>query len=186
MRRDDGVTVYLLANTTPVHSPQGLVYETTAIDVTQLRQNQAELQRSKDAAVHDSLNDPLTGLPNRRFLSNALSALLIEARKEASTLGLLYIDLSEFKLVNDNLGHPVGDELLLQVGARLRSWIHEGDLLARFSGDEFMVVMNKLRAREEAVQLAEDLLEAIANPFEVKGHVLAIGASIGISIFPGA
>jgi len=184
MRRDDGVTVYLLANTTPVHSPQGLVYETTAIDVTQLRQNQAELQRSKDAAVHDSLNDPLTGLPNRRFLSNALSALLIEARKEASTLGLLYIDLSEFKLVNDNLGHPVGDELLLQVGARLRSWIHEGDLLARFSGDEFMVVMNKLRAREEAVQLAEDLLEAIANPFEVKGHVLAIGASIGISIFP--
>jgi diguanylate cyclase (GGDEF)-like protein len=160
------------------------VYETTAIDVSQLRLNQAELQRAKDAAVHDSLNDPLTGLPNRRFLSDSLSSLLIEAKRQGSTVALLYMDLSEFKLVNDSLGHPVGDALLAQVAARLRSWIREGDLLARLGGDEFMVVMNDLHAREDAVQMAEDLLEAIANPFEVKGHVLAIGASIGISIFP--
>jgi diguanylate cyclase (GGDEF)-like protein/PAS domain S-box-containing protein len=184
LRRDDGVTVYLLANTTPVHSPQGLAYETTAIDVSQLRQNQAELQKAKDAAVHDSLNDPLTGLPNRRFLSNALSSLLGKAQQEASRIALLYMDMAEFKLVNDSLGHPIGDALLAQVAARLRSWIREGDLLGRLGGDEFMVVMNKLHDREEAAQMAEDLLEAISNPFEVKGHILAIGASIGISIFP--
>jgi diguanylate cyclase (GGDEF)-like protein/PAS domain S-box-containing protein len=184
LRRDDGGTVFLLTNITPVYSPQGLLYETTAIDVTQLRLNQAELQSAKDAAVHDSLNDPLTGLPNRRFLSNALSVILVEAQKEASTIALLYMDLSEFKLVNDSLGHPVGDALLAQVAARLRSWIREGDLLARLGGDEFMVVMHNIHAREEAVQMAEEMLEAIANPFEVKGHILAIGASIGISIFP--
>jgi diguanylate cyclase (GGDEF)-like protein/PAS domain S-box-containing protein len=184
LRRDDGDTVFLLVNITPVHSSRGLVYETTAIDVSQLKQNQVELQRAKDAAVHDSLYDLLTGLPNRRFLSNALSSLLVEAQREASKIALLYMDLSEFKLVNDSLGHPIGDALLAQVAARLRSWIRQGDLLARLGGDEFMVVMHNLHAREEAVQMAEDMLEAIANPFEVKGHVLAIGASIGISIFP--
>jgi len=184
LRRDDGVTVYLLTNITPVQSREGVVYETTAIDVSQLRLNQEELQRAKDAAVYDSLNDPLTGLPNRRFLSDALSSLLVEAGKKGGMVALLYMDLTEFKLVNDSLGHPIGDALLAQVAARLRSWVREGDLLGRLGGDEFLVVMNQLHAREEAVRTAENLLDAIADPFEVKGHVLAIGASIGISIFP--
>ena len=184
LRRNDGVTVHVLKNITPVQTPEGMVYETTAIDVTQLRQNQAELERAKDAAVYESLNDPLTGLPNRKLLSDTLSSLLVEAQKEATTLALLYIDLDGFKLVNDSLGHAVGDALLVQLAARLRSWIRAGDMLARLGGDEFMVIMNKLHAREDAVLLAENLLKSISDPFEVKGHMLAIGASIGISVFP--
>jgi diguanylate cyclase (GGDEF)-like protein/PAS domain S-box-containing protein len=198
LRRQDGVTVHLLTNITPVHTAEGMAYETTAIDVTQLRLNQAELQtavtqlrlnqaelqRARDAAVYESLNDPLTGLPNRRLLSDTLSSLLVEAQKEAGTVALLYIDLDGFKLVNDSLGHAVGDALLVQLAARLRTWVREGDMLARLGGDEFMVIMDKLHAREDAVRLAENLLDAISNSFEVEGHILAIGASIGISIFP--
>ena len=184
LRRDDGATVYLLANITPVQTPEGLVYETTAIDVTQLRKQEEELRKAKDAAVHDSLNDSLTGLPNRRFLLATLAALLVEAQQNADMIAALYIDLTEFKLVNDSLGHPVGDMLLAQVATRLRSWIRAEDLLSRLGGDEFVVIMRRLHARDEAVLLAESLLEAFSNPFEVKQHVLAIGASIGISFFP--
>jgi diguanylate cyclase (GGDEF)-like protein/PAS domain S-box-containing protein len=184
LRRGDGAIVHLLMNITPVESAEGILYETTAIDVTQLRQHQAELQRAKDAAVYDSLNDPLTGLPNRRFLSETLTALLVEEHQDAGRIALLYLDLDGFKLVNDSLGHAVGDALLIQLAARLRSWVRQGDLLARLGGDEFMVIMHQIHAREDAVMLAESLLEEIATSFEVKGHTLSIAASIGISIFP--
>jgi diguanylate cyclase (GGDEF)-like protein/PAS domain S-box-containing protein len=184
LRRDDGTTVHLLKNITPVHTAEGMLYETTAIDVTQLRQNQAELQRARDAAVYESLNDPLTGLPNRKLLTDTLSSLLALARRESGMIALLYLDLDGFKLVNDSLGHAVGDGLLVQLAGRLRSSLRDGDMLARLGGDEFMVVMHGLHTREQAVLLAGTLLKAISNPFEVKGHQLAIGASIGISVFP--
>jgi len=184
LRRDDGTTVYLLMNLTPVHTEEGMLYETTAIDVTQLRQNQVELQRAKDAAVYESLNDPLTGLPNRRLLIDTLSTLLANANETTGMIALLYLDLDGFKLVNDSLGHSIGDALLVQLASCMRAWIREGDMLARLGGDEFMVIMHRLHTREQAVLLAETLLEAISHPFEVKGHILAAGASIGISIFP--
>jgi len=184
LRRPDGARVHLMMNITPVQTADGLVYETTAIDVTQLRENQAELQRARDAAVFESLNDPLTGLPNRKLLLQTLSSLLVQAKKDGVTVALLYLDLDGFKLVNDSLGHAVGDGLLMQVAGRLRSWIREGDMLARLGGDEFIVIMHKILTREDAVMLAENLLEEVSSSFEVKGHLLAIGASIGISVFP--
>jgi diguanylate cyclase (GGDEF)-like protein/PAS domain S-box-containing protein len=184
LRRGDGSVVRLLENITPVGSNGEIVYETTAIDVTMLRENQAELQKAKDAAVHESLNDPLTGLPNRRFLMDALSVLVNRTRREESIFALLYIDLDGFKLVNDSLGHPVGDALLIQMAGCLRSWIREGDLLARLGGDEFLVILDRLHSKEDATLVAENLLQAISGPFKVRGHDLAIGACIGISVFP--
>ncbi|MGD0831933.1 MAG: EAL domain-containing protein [Terracidiphilus sp.] len=185
LRRDDGSVVRLLENITPVGSNGEMVYETTAIDVSQLRENQAELQKAKDAAVYESLNDPLTCLPNRRFLMDALSILVNRTRREESIFALLYIDLDGFKLINDSLGHPVGDGLLIQMATCLRSWIREGDLLARLGGDEFLVILDRLHSKEDATLVAENLLEAISAPFTVRGHDLSIGASIGISVFPG-
>jgi diguanylate cyclase (GGDEF)-like protein/PAS domain S-box-containing protein len=184
LRRDDGAIVHLLTNITPVEGPAGIVYETTAIDVTQLRQNQEDLQKAKDAAVHESLNDSLTGLPNRRYVLDKLSAMLVMAERDAEMLGLLYLDLDGFKLVNDSLGHAVGDALLVQVAACLRSRIREGDMLARLGGDEFLLIMDHLHDRADATMLAEHLLEAISNPFLVSGHLLSIGVSIGVSIYP--
>jgi diguanylate cyclase (GGDEF)-like protein len=184
LRRNDGSNICLLTSVTPVQEAEGLVYETTAIDVTQLRQHQVALQKAKDAAVYDSLNDSLTGLPNRRFLLDTLSTLLVKAQQEGGRMALLYLDLDGFKLVNDSLGHAIGDALLVQLAIRLRSLIREGDVLTRLGGDEFMVIVDGLDAREDAVQVGEELRAAIANPFKVKGHVLSIGVSIGISFFP--
>ncbi|MGA2673312.1 MAG: EAL domain-containing protein [Terracidiphilus sp.] len=184
LRREDGVIVHVLKNITPVNTPEGVLYETTAIDVTQLRQNQAELQRAKDAAVFESLNDPLTGLPNRRLLMDKLSFVLARAKRDASMVALLYLDLDGFKLVNDSLGHPIGDALLVQVATCLRSWVRATDVLARLGSDEFIVILDRLEAKEDATLVAEHLLNSLSNPFRVEGHDLAIGASIGISIFP--
>jgi diguanylate cyclase (GGDEF)-like protein/PAS domain S-box-containing protein len=184
LRRDDNVTVHLLKNITPVETPEGTIYETTAIDVTQLRHNQAELQRARDAAIYESLNDPLTGLPNRRLLLDTLSAMVARIRAEGGMIALLYIDLDGFKLVNDSLGHRVGDAMLVQMAACLRSWVREGDMLARLGGDEFMVILDRIHTRDDATQVAKDLLHAISSPVRIEGHVLALGASIGISIFP--
>jgi diguanylate cyclase (GGDEF)-like protein/PAS domain S-box-containing protein len=184
LRRDDGSTVHLLMNITPVEGEKGTVYETTAIDVTQLRQNQAELQKAKDAAVYDSLYDSLTGLPNRRFLLDRLPFLLAKCRRDRGMIAVLYIDLDGFKLVNDSLGHPVGDALLVEIAGCLRARVREADILARLGGDEFMVILDGLHNREEAGLVAESLLDAISQPMTVEGHELNVGASIGISIFP--
>jgi diguanylate cyclase (GGDEF)-like protein/PAS domain S-box-containing protein len=184
LRRSDGVMVHLLTNITPVTTPEGMVYETTAIDITQLRQNQAELQKARDAAVHDALNDPLTGLPNRRLLSDRLASHMIKSRNQGRMFALIYIDLDGFKLVNDSLGHSVGDAVLIQLANRLQSRIREEDFLSRLGGDEFVVILDKLHVKEDAARVAEDLLLAISNPFHVEGHELAIGASIGVAIFP--
>jgi diguanylate cyclase (GGDEF)-like protein/PAS domain S-box-containing protein len=182
--RSDGATVHLLKNITPVETAQGMVYETTAIDVTQLRENQAELQRAKDKAVYDSLNDPLTGLPNRRLLLDRLSFLLEKAKRDGGMIALLYIDLDGFKLVNDSLGHPIGDAVLVEIAKGLRSRVRRSDVLARIGGDEFMVILDGLHAREEAALVAESFLQAISNSLQIQGHELTLGASIGISIYP--
>ena len=184
LRRDDGAILHLLANITPVQTPEGTVYETTAIDVTQLRHHQDELQRARDAAVHESLKDPLTGLSNRRHIMDTLAFHLASARQEDHMIALLYLDLDGFKVVNDSLGHGAGDELLVQVAHRLRARIRETDMVARIGGDEFMIVMNHIFSPDQASTLAASLLSTIAKPFEVKGNLLSIGVSIGISIFP--
>ncbi|MGD0737375.1 MAG: EAL domain-containing protein [Terracidiphilus sp.] len=184
LRRDNGVSVQLLMNITPVDTPEGMVYETTAIDVTQLRHNQAELQKAKDAAVYQSLNDPLTGLHNRRFIAEELNTILARARRDKSILGIIYLDLDGFKAVNDSLGHSIGDSLLVGVADCLRSRVRESDLLARLGGDEFLVVLCPLHDKAEAAKVAADLLETISNPLSVEGHDITISASIGISIFP--
>ena len=184
LRRDDGAIVHLLENITPVDAAEGAVYETTAIDVTLLKENQTELQMARDTAVHDSLIDSLTNLPNRRHLMELLSSSLEKARREDQVLALLYLDLDGFKLINDSLGHTVGDALLAQVAACLRSWIRPEDTLGRLGGDEFLVILNGLRVRQDAMLVAENLLDVIDSTFHVKGHELAVGATVGISIFP--
>jgi len=184
LRRDDGVAVHLLTNITPVSTAEGMVYETTAIDVTQLRENQAELQKAKDAAVYESLNDVLTGLPNRKLLYERLALSLANAKRDGGIVALLYLDLDGFKVVNDSLGHSIGDVLLVLVADRLRSRVGKAGFLARLAGDEFVVILSDLRAREEAAPVAQSLRETISHPFSVEGHELTINVSIGISIFP--
>jgi diguanylate cyclase (GGDEF)-like protein len=151
----------------------------------------SELQKREDAKrnaeaqlQYQALNDALTGLPNRRLFSDRLSQTLALARRESQLLALLYIDLDGFKLVNDSLGHSLGDALLVEVAARLQSRVRQSDTLARLGGDEFTVILGKLHARKDAELVAKSLLEVLATPFTINNHQLTIGASIGISVFP--
>ena len=182
--RANGSNVCLLENITTVETAEGTLYETTAIDVTQLRENQAELQRAKETAEHQALNDALTGLPNRRLLSLRMAHMLATARRELHKVALLYIDLDGFKLVNDSLGHTAGDALLIQVAARLQARVRASDTLARLGGDEFIVVLAGVHSRHESTRVAEDLLRVLSEPFSIEEHEVVVGASIGISIFP--
>jgi diguanylate cyclase (GGDEF)-like protein len=131
-----------------------------------------------------ALTDELTGLPNRRSLSERLAQSIALADRERLILGLLYIDLDGFKLVNDSLGHPIGDQLLMQVSQRLQSRIRKADTLARLGGDEFTVVLTTMRSTREAEKIAASLLEVLTEQFIIEGHKINIGASIGISLFP--
>jgi diguanylate cyclase (GGDEF)-like protein len=152
--------------------------------LSQLLQRDRAKRSAEEKLKHQALVDELTGLPNRRLLSDRLSQSLAVARRENRTVGLLYIDLDGFKLVNDSLGHAAGDLLLVEVGKRLKSRTRKSDTLARIGGDEFTVILNHLETREDAEKMADSLLHSLVSPFLIEGHEITIGASIGISIFP--
>jgi diguanylate cyclase (GGDEF)-like protein/PAS domain S-box-containing protein len=177
-------TLHVLQNITPVRTSDGVVFETTAIDVSSLKHHQYELQKARDAAIHESLQDPLTLLPNRKYMTTILPMNLEEARILNQKMAFLYIDLDGFKQVNDNLGHSAGDELLFQLAHRLRGVVRADDIVLRLGGDEFMVVLCNIPGDKEAIRVAKILRDAVCKPVYVKENVLASSASIGISIFP--
>ncbi len=152
--------------------------------LSELERQDAAKQSAEAKLQFQAFNDALTGLPNRRLFSDRLTQVLATALRESQILALLYIDLDGFKLVNDSLGHAIGDALLVQVATRLLSRVRRSDTLARLGGDEFTVVLGNLHKKEEAALVANDVLDALATPFLIEGHQLTIGASIGISIFP--
>ena len=141
-------------------------------------------KRAEERLHHQALTDELTGLPNRRLLTDRLSQTLAAAERSNRRVAVLYVDLDGFKLVNDSLGHGVGDLLLGQVSERLRARIRKSDTLARLGGDEFTIVLALLHAKEEASTVANDLLAVLSLPFAIEGHDITIAASIGISVFP--
>jgi diguanylate cyclase (GGDEF)-like protein len=152
--------------------------------LAELEKRAAEKTAFEAQLKHQALNDDLTGLPNRRLLLDWLSHALDVARREGHRVALLYIDVDGFKVVNDSLGHGIGDLLLRQVGKRLRSRVRRSDTLARLGGDEFAVVLGDLQEVEQARVAAEDLLRILTPPFVVENHEITITASIGASIFP--
>ncbi len=131
-----------------------------------------------------TLIDDLTGLPNRRLLSDRLSQSITKAQRDASLFALLHIDLDGFKLVNDSFGHKMGDALLSKVAQRLRMRYRQSDTLARVGGDEFALILDRIQDRSDAQKAAENVLEVLRAPFALNGHSIHVTASVGISIFP--
>ena len=153
----------------------------------------AELQK-RDGIRQDAelrlrrmtLMDDLTGLPNRRLLSDRLSQCLARARRDQSLVALLCLDLDDFKLVNDSYGFTTGDALLAQVAQRLKKRFRHSDTIARIGGDEFALILDEVPSREAAQTLAEEVQEALISPFSIGGKSVQTGARIGISVFPDA
>ncbi len=128
--------------------------------------------------------DNLTGLPNRALALDRLAQALLRHRREQSICALLFIDLDQFKKVNDTQGHAIGDRFLVQAASRLRSCVRDGDTTARLGGDEFLVILTELESINYAEVVAEKILAAFARPFTVEGHEYFITASIGITLHP--
>jgi diguanylate cyclase (GGDEF)-like protein/PAS domain S-box-containing protein len=144
-----------------------------------------ERKRAEARLAFMAQHDGLTGLPNRNLLRQTIDEMLLHTRRSAERVVVLMLGLDNFKAVNDTLGHAIGDKLLRGVAKRLRSTLREEDALARLNSDEFAIVQSGLTRPEDAVMLANRLLEAIADPYLLDGHSVVIGASIGIAMAPG-
>lgn len=146
-------------------------------------QDVTESQNIRDEIYKLATTDSLTGLPNRTYLTTKVEEILSEAKKSQSSLAFVYIDLDNFKDVNDAFGHSFGDMLLLEVAARLKLKMLDGDFICRQGGDEFLIILKN--AAPEAVHLQAEMLLAIsANPFTVMGREISVFMSMGIAIFP--
>ncbi|RIX45216.1 MAG: EAL domain-containing protein [Rhodocyclales bacterium GT-UBC] len=148
-----------------------------ARDITQIYEDQA---RIRHLAEHDMLTD----LPNRALLGNRMSLALADALGEQVQIALIFLDLDQFKNINDTLGHDVGDQLLLQVAARIRENLDERDTISRQGGDEFAVLIQDFGNLARLAFIAQRLIDAINRPFLIGGHELRVGASTGISVYP--
>ncbi len=146
----------------------------THVDVTAMHQAQAALS-------HEVLHDDLTGLPNRTLLRDRLRQALLDARRRGTAVGVGFVDLDFFKRVNTSLGHRAGDAVLMQVGWRLSSSLRAGDTLAKFGGDEFVVVWRDLDEQIQARELAERLTTTLSAPFVVEDTPIFLTASVGVA-----
>jgi len=144
-------------------------------------QARAELQDSSARALESSLHDALTGLPNRVLLLDRLSHAVLRGRRSGTVASVLFVDLDQFKQINDSYGHRVGDELLVAVAQRLSSQLRPGDTLARLSGDEFVILCEDLAVSSEADTIADRIGAALQEPFDLSVAGIETSASIGIA-----
>jgi diguanylate cyclase (GGDEF)-like protein len=128
--------------------------------------------------------DPLTEIPNRQYFNDQLERATARARREARKVALLFLDLDQFKVVNDTLGHHAGDRLLREMASRLRRSVRAGDVIARLGGDEFAILLEDLNGALEAETIARSILDVVAEPFQVENRQIMVTTSIGITIYP--
>ncbi|MGK2953439.1 MAG: putative bifunctional diguanylate cyclase/phosphodiesterase [Thiobacillus sp.] len=177
--RRDGSIIWISENARAVRNADGSVqfFEGTVVDITERRQHEAELE-------HQASHDSLTGLPNRSLLRDRIDQAIVKARRDGKLVAVAFVDLDHFKLINDSLGHHVGDRLLLEVSARLSSCIRSHDSVARQGGDEFVLVLTEQHDPNEILATVSRLLEVISRPWVNEGEEYGLSCSIGISFFP--
>ena len=174
--RPDGTIVWVSAHVTLVRDEE----DAPQYFFAQF-QDISERKRMEHDLAHQALHDSLTGLPNRALLSDRLLHGLAGSRRRASQLGVIFLDLDQFKIVNDSSGHSAGDTLLCLVGSRIANAIRPGDTVARFGGDEFVVVCDDVSAFE-TVQIADRARQLLSEPYQIGNEEVRITASLGIAI----
>jgi diguanylate cyclase (GGDEF)-like protein len=150
----------------------------------ELASNRQSLERANQELQHRATHDTLTGLPNRALFSDRLERALAQAAQHREPIAVLVLDLDRFKLINDTLGHRVGDELLREVAARLKESMRTVDTVARAGGDEFLLIVTRIAGREAIAALAERITASVNGPYWIAGTELHTSPSIGISMYP--
>ncbi|MDT7547911.1 MAG: hypothetical protein QOE84_305 [Actinomycetota bacterium] len=174
-RRFAGLDRWFCARMSPAEIETGRGAVISHVDMT-------DMHRVQQALSHQALHDSLTGLPNRLLLTDRLDQALNDSRRRARQVGIAFVDLDHFKRINDSLGHAAGDEVLLQVAARLSALMRVGDTLARYSGDEFVVVWRDMRTPDDARVLGARLAQALTKPFDLGHTSVNVSASIGVAV----
>ena len=178
-KRKDGTLYWEEAVISPVKDLSGQITHLIAVkeDVTIRKSYEEQL-------LHQANYDSLTGLPNRLLVLDRLTLALAYAKRHELSVAVLFIDLDNFKRVNDTLGHEVGDKLLVEVAQRFSRVMRDGDTVARLGGDEFLVVVPDVAGQKQAEKVSEKVIDTLSGPIELEGREVYIGASIGVSLYP--
>ena len=176
-RRKDGMPFPMELSVTEVKFGDAHFFTAVLRDISEQK---LALKRIEQLAHYDEL----THLPNRSLLYDRLGQAITMAKRNRSSIALMYIDLDGFKTVNDTMGHHMGDLLLVQTAERLRLCVRESDTLARIGGDEFTILLNDAHERENVERVAQKIIHSIAQPFYLEGQAAHIGASVGIARYP--
>ncbi|WP_417579084.1 EAL domain-containing protein [Nitrincola sp.] len=179
-RRKDGSVYPEWLSISALHDDEGQITEFVSVfsDITSRKEAEAHIR-------HQAYYDALTQLPNRSLLLDRLEVAISTAERDQQTISVLFIDLDRFKYVNDTLGHEYGDELLVEAATRLAGCVRESDTVARFGGDEFVVLLHNIHSDRDAALVAEKIIRQLSEPFALAGRDIIIGASIGLAMYPG-
>ncbi len=177
--RRDGTDLAIEDSAAPIINHLGEI-EGAVIVFHDARQSGTEMQKMNHLALHDTL----TGLPNRLMLMDRLTLAIGLAQRHQKKIALLFVDLDYFKGINDSFGHTVGDHLLQEAAGKITSCVRVTDTVSRYGGDEFVILLTEIGAREDAAKIAKKLLDKFSAPHKIDGHELKLTLSIGISIYP--
>jgi diguanylate cyclase (GGDEF)-like protein/PAS domain S-box-containing protein len=179
IQRANNTIVWIKARAYPIRNPEGEV-----IRIAGIAEDVTARKLADDKILHQAHFDNLTNLPNRFLSLDRLSQLLIEAQRNRGLVAVLFLDLDEFKKVNDNLGHEAGDKILIESANRLNRVVRSGDTVGRLGGDEFIVLLGNLTDAADARPIAENIINRFRDAFKIDNRELLMTVSIGISIFP--
>lgn len=179
LQKKNGDRFWIMSSTAPIRNQVGEVTHLVSVgeDITQLKKDQERMEML-------AFYDPLTSLPNRRLFKDRLDQALKKVLRHQNYMALLYLDLDHFKEVNDHYGHDAGDELLKEVANRLRESVRDSDVIARIGGDEFNLILHDLNSEQDAMSVAEKVLQVVTEPIDIGMAEVSVSASIGITLAP--
>jgi diguanylate cyclase (GGDEF)-like protein/PAS domain S-box-containing protein len=178
-RTKSGELVWEVASISPIRDDDGRITHFVGIkeDITEIKRLQNDLE-------HMARHDQLTGLPNRFLFNDRIQMALLQAKRRGTQCAVMYLDLDEFKVVNDTLGHEAGDAVLVAAGERLQTCIRESDTLARMGGDEFTALLNDVKNRANVERVATCIIDSLTQPIRIGEAECTIGVSVGIALYP--
>jgi diguanylate cyclase (GGDEF)-like protein/PAS domain S-box-containing protein len=175
--RFDGEIIWGEVNASPIDCDGEKGIQILFRDITEKKTYEAQLE-------HMAFHDPLTGLKNRRSLTEIIEHSIVEAKDHGGKMAIMYIDIDNFKEINDSFGHDFGDEVLKSFTSRLKDTVRLGDVLSRIGGDEFIILLKDIKHRKDIVEITNRMKIALQDPYNIDDVEITVTCSIGISIFP--